>query len=112
MEGFGPIQAEVGGHRVEATEQVSADGHLHSDNGVWMSWHVAVLTPARWDACDGRPLAGPTALSAVCERRFTERSRPSAWIVGQTILSMANPSSTRATQTDFPQRSGHKLLLR
>ena len=27
MEGFGPIQVAVGGHRVEATEQGRADGH-------------------------------------------------------------------------------------
>ena len=26
MEGFGPVQVEVGGHRVEATEQGRADG--------------------------------------------------------------------------------------
>ena len=93
VEGFGPIQAEVGGHRVEATEQVSADGHLHSDNGVWMSWHVAVLTPARWGACDGRPLAGPTAsigslrtalyrtLTAVCVD-----CRPNHIVDGEPIL--------------------------
>ena len=39
----GPAQAEVGGHRVEATEQVGADWHPHGD-GIWMSWHVSVLT--------------------------------------------------------------------
>ena len=33
VEGVGPVQAEVGGHRVEATEQVSADGHPHGDTG-------------------------------------------------------------------------------
>ena len=34
MEGVGPVQAAVAGHRVEATEQVSADGHPHGDT-VW-----------------------------------------------------------------------------
>ena len=42
VDGFGPVQAEVDGHRVETTEQVSADGNPHGD-GVWMSWHVAAL---------------------------------------------------------------------
>ena len=36
VEGVGLVQAEVGGHRVEATEQVSADGHPHGDK-IWMS---------------------------------------------------------------------------
>ena len=31
-------------------------------------------------ACDGRSLAGPTHLSAVCERRSTDRSRSTAWM--------------------------------
>ena len=34
VEGVGPVQAEVAGHRVEATEQVSAEGHPHGDT-VW-----------------------------------------------------------------------------
>ena len=34
VDGVGPVQAEVAGHRVEATEQVSADGHPHGDT-VW-----------------------------------------------------------------------------
>ena len=34
VEGVGPVQAEVAGHRVEATEPVSADGHPHGDT-VW-----------------------------------------------------------------------------
>ena len=42
MEGFGPVQVEVGGHRVEATER-RADGQRHGD-WIWMSWHVSVLT--------------------------------------------------------------------
>ena len=44
MDGVGPVQAEVGGHRVEATEQVSADGHPHGD-GIWMSWHGVECRP-------------------------------------------------------------------
>ena len=57
MDGFGPVQAEVGGHRVEATEQVSADWHPHGD-GIWMSWHVSVLT--RRDGRLGRAFTGWT----------------------------------------------------
>ena len=52
MEGVGPVQAEVGGHLIEATEQVSADGHPHGDL-VWISCHVPVLTPARWSPVTG-----------------------------------------------------------
>ena len=56
MESFGPVHVEVGGHRVEATDQGRADGHLH-DDGVRMSWHGAVLTPAR-----GSPVTGVSRL--------------------------------------------------
>ena len=62
LEGFGPVQVEVGGHRVEATEQVRADGQRHGD-WVWMSWHGVVLTPARWSAVTGVSPAGATQAS-------------------------------------------------
>ena len=31
MEGVWPVQVEIGGHRVEATEQGRADGRPHGD---------------------------------------------------------------------------------
>ena len=64
MEGFWPVQVEVGGHHVEATEQGRADGHPHGD-GVWMSWNSAVLTPARWSPVTGVPRLELPSLSAV-----------------------------------------------
>ena len=43
-------------------------------------------------ACDGRSLAGPTHLSAVCKRRSTDRSRSTACILGQTMRRVSPPS--------------------
>ena len=83
MEGVWPVQVEVGGHRVEATEQGRADGHPHGD-GVRMSRHGAVLTPAR-----GSPVTGVSRLERRIQQsangRSTDRSRPAPGIVDQTM---------------------------
>ena len=82
MEDFGPVQVEVGGHRVEATEQGRADGQRHGD-GVRMSWHRAVFTPARWSPVTGVSRLERRIYQQSANGRSTYRSRPPPGIVDQ-----------------------------
>ena len=50
-------------------------------------------------ACDGRSLAGPTHLSAVCERRSTDRSRSTVWVLGQTMWRVSPPLAPRSSRS-------------
>ena len=79
VEGVGPVQAEVAGHRVEATEQVSADWHPHGD-GIWMSWHGVECRP---NYGEGSPFSSsstrPTVFApppVVWRVEYSERGSP------------------------------------
>ena len=61
-----------------------ADEYPHGD-GVWMSWHSAVLTPARWWAVTGVPRLELLVYRQSENGRSTDRSRRLAGIVGQTM---------------------------
>ncbi len=75
MEGSGPVQVQVGGHRVEATEQGRADGQRHGDGG-WISWHGAVLPPARWSPVTSGPRLELLLYRQFANGRSTNRARP------------------------------------